>query len=922
MAGNKVSVEFLVDSEGRGRAALSEIHQGEQQLKTSAASTTATLSSEAQAYEEHLVKAGVASARARSEAEKYQEVQKAGARTATRAAGEEARAAELSSAQQKAAAESLQRQRTSSLLAEMKDRERAYAKDAERFLAAENEKKKLAGHRLTDMSRFDDPAGAGAGAGGGAGGRSGGSGEQHLPRGLSSAAGFAGSQLGLPGLGTLTTSLGAGGLVAGGGVGLAAFVGIRELIKLDLEAEQAELNLSVAARGTGRSFGEAKSAAEEFRTEMAASREEAVALAKSFGELQLRTGEFVKAGDVAKLTTLANAQGLKPEDAARALSELSQGKKEGLSALTGETDAQAQLLLDNYARSVGTVTSKLTEMERAQVLSNEALKRSGEFTGEAARRMATLDTQATSLKEKLKDLASEYGRAFYHGVILNESADDTYKREAAEADQQSIADNRRLQQAAAAKAAQAEINRREKLTRELDQSIEDRQRGARALPEDYQRGATPQQREAQNIQRLRDQRAAAQAQLEEFADKKPQYSPEDAKRFEQQLKDEVQTFTDQIRAAVEAQHQALEQAVTGARNSLKSFLADAAIARDRDNPFVSLFVKGRLEVEETRKQFLVFGREFADEMARIKQSSIDSEIALARFHSRLSAVKDLQEARRLEQPIVGLSGPQERRLSTIQAQITDVNRQADLTREINYLENPYRRSGSFERGQDFGRQLRELQRLDTSGAGRGGEKAQADAILALTGQIDARTLATSGDPTIRAARAARIQALKIEREQSSLDVRETVQRERAGNQLQTNAREQLRTLSGAGGLTDQVKLREFLAITSTLSDKELTGDLRLGRASALRESARQDGEQEKRARAQERLLFGDGARDGGVIGRLNQLISDRGLRVDAGPAATVNISSKDVGASRAQLGPAMTPAPAPAVPGYAPGFRE
>jgi hypothetical protein len=538
-------------------------------------------------------------------------------------------------------------------------------------------------------------------------------------------------------------------------------------------------------------------------------------------------------------------------------------------------------------------------MEKAQVLSNEALSRSGEFAADAARRMSTLDAQATSLKEKIKDLGVEVTHSLYTSVVLNETEEEVYKREVADADAQSAADNRRAIARNAAKAAQAEINRQQTIARAQEERLSEQERSVRALPEDYQSGLKPSEREEQNLARLRAQRQAAQDEYEAFQQIQKQFSPDDAKKFDDQFKDRIQSLTDQIRAQLDTQAKLLAETVRTARDAARAFLADAAQQADRDNPFVSLFVRARTEVEETRKRFLVFGKDFAEMMATVKSESLAAEIAVARFTSGFTALKLSQEARRLEQPFIGLNGPQERRLAVEQATIADINSRANLDRQISLLDHPYQRYGAFEASRDFDKQLRELQGVNTSGAGFAGQKALADAIVKLTDTIDPRVLATSPDPIVRAARDARRGALFTEREASARDIQDAIAREKTGRFIQSDARELLRSIN-ASGLKDSDKIKEYLKVTGELSDKELVDDLRRGRVSAIHEQSRLESVKEKagedRARALDNLLK-----------KVDGLITGAGIKVNAGPAAQINISTKDLQTQQSTLGPAMTP---------------
>lgn len=339
---------------------------------------------------------------------------------------------------------------------------------------------------------------------------------------------------------------------------------------------------------------------------------------------------------------------------------------------------------------------------------------------------------------------------------------------------------------------------------------------------------------------------------------------------------EVTKQAKKIEEAIEQTTKQITTAVRAARDEVRSFLSESLIKSEKDNPFVSLFVRARTEVDETRRKFSIFGKDFADEMARVREESIKTEIAVARFQSGLQALKYLQEARRLDQPFAGLTGPEERRLDVLNAKFGRAGQDLDLRRRQQFLENPFADYGDFEAQRDAQETLNQILRVSTLGAGRAGREAQAGAVLQLLNQFDPRAVATSADPFFRQLRAAGIDAYQTQRDALTANVRDAVQREQTGNLIQTDARELLK-LVRASGLRDDEKLREFLAVTGSLSEKELTPDLRRARADALRQGARTEAEREGRAEARAKKLEA-------VMEKLDRLITSKGVKVDAPPS--------------------------------------
>lgn len=389
------------------------------------------------------------------------------------------------------------------------------------------------------------------------------------------------------------------------------------------------------------------------------------------------------------------------------------------------------------------------------------------------------------------------------------------------------------------------------------------------------------------------------------------------KELKEQLKEmpgvldagEFEKRSKKIDEAIEQTSKQVAAAVRTARDAVRDLLGGALAADDKENPFVELFVRARDEAEETRRKFLIFGEDFANVMARVREESIKTEIVTARFQSSLQALKYLQEARRLDLPLVGSSGPEERRLAVVGASITGIEKEIDLARRQAVLENPYRRLTAFDAQRQSQDLLGQLLSLDVSGTGRAGREAQAQGVLNLLGQFDPRTVATSPLPFFRQLRDAGFNAYQVQRDALKANVEDAVLRERAGNLIQQDARELLAAVS-ASGLRGDGKLKEFLAVTGALSEQELTPDLRRARAGFLREAAQAESRKEAQAEERARLLSS-------VMTKLDRLLTDRGVKVDA-PPSTVSVNVGDgLSFDRALLGEA----PGPELSGVTPGVR-
>ena len=181
-----------------------------------------------------------------------------------------------------------------------------------------------------------------------------------------------GSALGLPQELTSAASLAAyGSKFAALGIGVAGVEGLRELIRLYNEGAESARKFELAIHDTGASFESASGYADTFATKLGVTRDAARELAGALSDLQLHTGNSFKGIEVSdKLTPIIEARGLDAKEAAKLISELGRGSSQAFEQLTGHSP---ELVLDKYARGIGTTTSRLTDMERAQALDRKSV---------------------------------------------------------------------------------------------------------------------------------------------------------------------------------------------------------------------------------------------------------------------------------------------------------------------------------------------------------------------------------------------------------------------------------------------------------------------------------------------------------------------------------------------------------------------
>jgi len=336
---------------------------------------------------------------------------------------------------------------------------------------------------------------------------------------------------------------------------------------------------------------------------------------------------------------------------------------------------------------------------------------------------------------------------------------------------------------------------------------------------------------------------------------------------------------EEARKEVERQKQ-IEQAVRQARAEFEGFSIDLAQRQDPDNQFVGMFIRFREELEETRRKFAPFGDEFVAQAERMLKVVQDNEAGLARFQSQLSALRDRQEADRLDRSLIGLSGLEEQEVEVTRAQTraaVDVPRlllEASRLLPNKQFQSPVVRALDERRLLDDQlRKLEQLLRLQGGAFGTATNKVVDEQLLAVTGQINPRVLATSSDPLIRAARDARGGALTRTAASYEEETRQAVARAQATGQIRRDVEAQLKLLRSSN-LAPGAELKAFLDISGTLPDNELTGDLRRGRAEAFRDRARREEHKEKEGEDRAKRLDD-------FLKLLDRQLKGRGIKIDA-----------------------------------------
>jgi hypothetical protein len=947
---NVVKVEVIVDEEGRAKAGFDDLTRSAEQFAAGAESTGArafqrlrdehgrfvsatqagaqTLSATAKAYEQDLLKAGVAAERAREEALKFQQ-------TSAGAAGEAARAYTYTEKEVERLRVSLRetREEALALQKELARQGNAPASRAAAELARRTERGAAgldaasAGRDQSGVERVDAFSRGGA--------------QRSLATLREEARGFneevekSGNLLTslnrrLPGLGSPIGSVVRGlfgGLLIVEAVRAAVDLveKYRELKRADEDARRQLIQSSVdAGANIGREIEQVNALAETYHGLSKAILSSIQAQAQRARHAPVTQQAVEEEKKNADNEATRQLRGLPDEAISRAA--LDAAIKRGLS--DKETLAQDGFVSRLLGRNVrAEATAEAARKGLAELVAGNPQALTGLSDAEAQARFAgVIDKLPSEFTEEEKRLARINALLNEQGAAYTTAADAaaTYNKTLGDSNRPKPArDTTELDLSSAGAAAvslfTAYRKNQDELLKESAEALKQTQADSRAAAD---------QEAADSLRKLE-------------IDKK--YKETSKKNQEEFWKDVAEIDRRNEREAEERlrAYEQMRSALISARDAARDFLSGAAQAQDRDNPLIGLFFRLRTEVEETRKRFMTFGSDFADMMARIKRAEIEQEVAAARLQSRLSGLRAEQEARRLELPQTDLTGPEERRLAVTQARAAAaVNapqllaeaaalqsgraldpqslnailaREAELRTQLRLLPDQgspaanqakreelqkqleaqellLRQPGvDFRSMQTLFEQLQRLEGLRAAGGGRLGDATRDllnQQVLTLTGQIDPRVLAT--DPRFGGVRDLRARSLVEQAQKFERDVRDARQREEVGDRIQQDARELVRTIKGAPGVPGAAKLKELLAVTGSLSDKELTPDLRQARVEALRAEAAADAGREARADKIAEALVGDN----GLLAKLNKAITDKGFKLD-GAAFGINLNVAD-----------------------------
>jgi hypothetical protein len=642
------------------------------------------------------------------------------------------------------------------------------------------------------------------------------------------------------------------------GVGVAALEGVRELIKLQGEAETSARKLQLAEHDTGTAFQTASGYADTFTAKLGSQRDAARELAGALADLQLHSGNVFKGADLSdRLSTIVQARGLDAKEAAKLFQELGRGEGQAFEQLTGRS---SELVLDKYARSIGTVTSHLTEMERSQALVNAALARSGEFADLAAERFNSSAARIERFKNSAHDLAQDYAASFLdtytswsgllYGVSFGQFGEPEAVRQQRESEKRGAeAEKTRLAAAQSPKTA-AQTAQQEQAT------LQQQQQSARALQAAFEKfsGESQVLLPDQQLDRIRELRGL----LESL---KGGLSTDDLDKYQKQFDSLTSNLVVQMRSA---------------RDAARSLLDDIGTrAHGEDNPFVRLFSQAGTSAERLRQQFSSLGDDVVRQLQKMERAAIEQEQFRARLQSNLKAVQLEFQADSLEKGIIGVSAEQARSLGIFQKRFEAAESAPAARREAEAYERGFYRQNAFQLRREEFADYENVKRLRPTGsdeAARTAQKLIDDYILEQTKHLPI-TARYSPDPLTRQLASDRSRALTAQAERAQSDIQDEIKRAeagRAGVQLAGRELSELARLA-PGGDRDTVR-QEFLAIAKALDPKELTGALRQGTIAALREEAQHQRALEEDARRfQDELIS-----PGGILYQIKEAIENQG----------------------------------------------
>jgi hypothetical protein len=669
--------------------------------------------------------------------------------------------------------------------------------------------------------------------------------------------------------------------------GIIAEVGIAVKTVKDAMADtKAELQYAAAIRTIGVSFDQSLTSAQSFHEQLIVNREESFKVAAAFA--RLGTEVNTRQSDIKAIGTIATAKGQTPEEVAKVLEAIGKGNRD---IFETETGLKAQIVIDEYARSIGKLPAQLTKAQEAQALYNKYLEQANHLEDLANKRRESAEGRWERFKNNLSDVSSGFGRALLGSPSgLSSIFSGNLNTEDFEPLARALGYNVPTRFEGAKAGAGSEQDRQRDLERQYETAQKEGERRLKGLSV-----ARPGETAETRLRELIRFRSEFQSLISGLDQADPRIT---------KITDDIETRFSQSIGTAANQVEALAKSIHG---SLGEFAA--LEAQGDKNPFIKLLVDSEERARIAGERFRLFGDEVVGQYNRMAKAADESAQYDLRVASAMKVVGLEFEAADLKKPFTELTGEMKRTLSVLQAEVGAAVRAPGLLAQATAIDlfsrfqtpranersfglfDVSETSQTFAQGQEYDR-LRRLGRTYGLGEGRGGEESRHIIdleMIRLFGQLDPRLKGQ----ILQGQRRGEFSdvfggAFRREAAYSESGVERAVQTAEVGRRAVNLAQakladlDRLRTQPGA----DRDRTRaEYLAITGALPREELTPTLLKGRIDALKEEAvYQKGAEARAAQAvkdakafQDSLVGRDGK--GGALGEIRKAIYDRNEQV-------------------------------------------
>ena len=749
--------------------------------------------------------------------------------------------------------------------------------------------------------------GGGGGGGGGMGGPLGGGFNRFAQRRAIAEAGYL---LGAPEVGQVASLAAYGPQFAAVGGVLALAAGTMKAVEAYDAERKAIQDLGRELVATSQSFGVISASTEGFTSRLHLSNVEALTLSTNLAISADKAGLKLSSSQTGQLTTLLENRGFDTTQQEKFIKQLGTDLPGAFEEVTKRNPA---VFLDEYAKSIGTTSDKLTILQKNQVLFDEILKRSGDGAAITAAHLNSLGGEYERLYGLFKsglayagqqtigvvtDLAShltlqgrDYGSYTYQAAIQDEDARQ------AELNRKAITDNllkKKRESDIAILSAQQE-------------SLQSSQERFKDIGRKYAETSPLGETSNVKLAALKEQRDALQS-YQADVEKNTQLESSARKKL-----------LDEVKDAARANSKAIDELFEGANKKIIDFsktfrdsfgeIASLHLV-ETDNPYVKLFSESALSLSHFKEQFPLLSDEAIKSFDKMKQAQIESAVYQNRVRDSLTATKLEFEAAKLSKPFIELTGEMKRTLSIFEAELKTLSGPAQLfaARQIESGGRAFLPSLPGPLQGLIGQQLQGLESLTrkyVGEGGRGGEEIQHilnQQFIGLYEKLspqDKQRVFQFGGARLEFANAYRGEE-RYGRQQLDL----TIQRAEASRGVVQEAQLELRELqrlSTTRGADPNVTRAQFLAITGSIPREELTPDLIKGRTAALKEQAAFDRAKEEVAKkaVEETKLF-----QTNILAQLAQIQGAIRQRQDS---VLIQVQDATDRAKIATLGPGYTP---------------